>query len=272
MHAKMPNCFDSELKSGALKMREDNKNPIQVIDRLVSLLDVLSHHSDPISLNVLAADAGLHPSTAHRILGSMVQAGFVERGEGGMYRLGIRLLELGSLVKARLSIREVALPVMLQLHAQTQESVNLGIRDGDHIVYIERTTSGRSAVRIVHILGSRAPLHTSASGKLFLAQDSPEQVAAYAQQTGLPPSTAASITSLSALEKELEEVRKTGVAFDIDEVEAGVRCIAAGIYDDTGALVAGLSLSSPSERFVLERTTLVQETAQIISKSLGYKG
>lgn len=251
-------------------MSEENKNPIQVIERLVKLLDVLSHHSDPVTLKALAMEAQLHPSTAHRILSSMVQAGFVEREEGGVYRLGIRLLELGSLVKSRLSIRDVALPIMLQLHAKTHESVNLGIRDGDHIVYIERTTSGRSAVRIVHILGSRAPLHTSASGKLFLAQDSAMKIAEYAAQTGLPASTAASITTQAALETELEKVRQEGVAFDIDEVELGVRCIAAGIYDDTGSLVAGLSLSTPAERFNPLRASLVQATAAEISRALGY--
>src|SRR5690606_2793741 len=158
----------------------------------------------------------------------------------------------------------------LRLHATTDESVNLGIRDGDEIVYVERTSSGRSSVRVVHIVGARAPLHTTATGKLFLAEDGGDRVRDYARRTGLPRSTPASITTLPALEKELERVRRHGVAFDMEEVESGVRCIAAGIRDHTGTLVAGLSLSAPAERFDADRATLVRDTADEISHALGY--
>lgn len=246
------------------------KNPIQVIERMMKLLDALARHPDPAPLKQLALDTGLHPSTAHRILGAMSQSGFVERTEPGVYRLGIRLLELGSLVKSRISLRETAMPSMLKLHAATGESVNLGIRDGDEIVYVERTSSGRSAVRVVHIVGARAPLHTTATGKLFLAEDGAERVRDYARRTGLPASTPSSITTLQALERELDKVRRHQVAFDLDEVETGVRCIAAGIRDDIGELVAGLSLSTPSERFNPDWAPLVRETANEISRALGY--
>ncbi len=246
------------------------KNPIQVIERMMKLLDALARHPDPVALKQLALDTGLHPSTAHRILGAMSQSGFVERTEPGVYRLGIRLLELGSLVKSRISLRETAMPSMLKLHAATGESVNLGIRAGDEIVYVERTSSGRSAVRVVHIVGARAPLHTTATGKLFLVEDGAEKVRDYARRTALPASTPTSITTLPALEKELDKVRRHGVAFDLDEVESGVRCIAAGIRDDAGELVAGLSLSTPSERFNPDWAPLIRETADEISRALGY--
>ena len=246
------------------------KNPIQVVERMMKLLDVLAHHPEPAPLKQIAQETGLHPSTAHRILGAMTQSGFVERADGGSYRLGIRLLELGSLVKSRISLRETAMPAMLRLHAATGESVNLGIRDEDEIVYVERTSSGRSAVRVVHIVGARAPLHTTATGKLFLVDDGIERVREYARRTGLPASTPTSITDLPTLEREMDKVRRHGVAFDLDEVEPGVRCIAAGIRDDSGELVAGLSLSAPSERFDPDRAPLVRQTADEISRALGY--
>ena len=248
----------------------EGKNPIQVIDRMMKLLDVLAQHPDPVPLKQLALETGLHPSTAHRILGAMTQSGFVDRSEAGIYRLGIRLLELGSLVKSRISLRDTAMPLMLKLHGATGESVNLGIRAGDEIVYVDRTSSGRSSVRVVHIVGARAPLHTTATGKLFLVEDGLERIRDYARRTGLPPSTPASITTLPALEKELDRVRRHGVAFDLDEVEAGVRCIAAGIRNDGGELVAGLSLSPPSERFNPDWAPLVRETADEISRLLGH--
>ena len=250
----------------------EGKNPIQVIERMMKLLDVLAQHPDPVPLKQLALETGLHPSTAHRILGAMTQNGFVERSDAGVYRLGIRLLELGSLVKSRISLRDTAMPYMLKLHAATGESVNLGIRAGDEIVYVERTSSGRSSVRVVHIVGARAPLHTTATGKLFLVEDGLEQVRDYARRTSLPPSTPASITTVGALEKELDRVRRHGVAFDLDEVESGVRCIAAGIRDNNGELIAGLSLSTPSERFNPDWAPVVRETADEISLALGYTG
>lgn len=236
----------------------------------MKLLDVLAQHADPVALKQIALDSGLHPSTAHRILGAMAQSGFVERSDGGSYRLGIRLLELGSLVKSRISLRETAMPFMLKLHQATGESVNLGIRDRDEIVYVERTSSGRSAVRVVHIVGARAPLHTTASGKLFLADDGSRAVREYAQRTGLPSSTPNSITTLEELESELKKVREQQIAFDLDEVEVGVRCIAAGIRDDDGELAACLSLSTPSERFNPDWAPLIRQTADEISRTLGF--
>lgn len=249
---------------------KDARSSIQVIDRMMSLLDALAESSDPAGLKQLALDTGLHPSTAHRILASLCANGFVDKNNSGAYRLGIRLLELGNLVKTRISLRETAMPSMLKLHATTGESVNLGMRSGDEIVYVERTSSGRSSVRIVHIVGARAPLHTTATGKLFLADGDAASNRAYAERTGLPGSTQASITTLKALEQELERVRRHKIAYDMDEVEVGVRCIAAGIHDDAGTLVAGLSLSTPSERFNPDWAPLVRETAEEISRALGY--
>lgn len=268
-----PNHLKRPTKAAASAQDDSgsSRNPIQVIDRMMKLLDVLSYYPEPVSLKLLAQETGLHPSTAHRILSSMAASGFVERGEPGAYGLGIRLLTLGNLVKSRINIRETALPLMQRLHQQTGESVNLGIRQDDEIVYVERTSSGRSAVRIVHIVGARAPLHNTATGKLFLASDGPAATREYARRTGLSGITPNSITELGALEKELDRVRRHGVAYDIDEIEIGVRCIAAGIRDDSGDMVAGLSLSSPSDRFNQEWTPLVKQTADEISSLLGYR-
>jgi len=248
------------------------KGPIQVIDRMMKLLDVLSYYHDPVSLKQLAMETGLHPSTAHRILGAMAVSGFVERADPGTYRLGIRLLELGNVVKSRINIRDSAMPLMQQLHQRIGESVNLGVRQGDEIVYVERTSSGRSTVRVVHLVGARAPLHVTAVGKLYLVEDGAEKVREYAKRTGLPGFTPTSIRTLPALEKELERVRRHGVAFDNEEIEQGLRCIAAPIRDDSGELVAGLSVSAPADRHNPDWAAIVRGTADEISTAIGYAG
>jgi DNA-binding IclR family transcriptional regulator len=253
-------------------MATESKNSIQVIERMMKLLEVLAHNAQPVGLKGLAQASGLHPSTTHRILGAMVNDRVVERVDPGSYRLGIRLLELGNLVKARISVRDHALPHMRELHAQTGEAVNLSVRRDDEIVYIERTSSGRSLMRVVNILGARAPLHITAVGKLFLLEDGTEGLRGYAQRTRLPQFTRNTLTSVGALEKELERIRRNGYAVDNEEAEVGVRCIGAGVHDDAGGLVAGLSVSAPAERMKGAWSGLVRETAEKISRAIGYRG
>ena len=236
----------------------------------MKLLDVLSYYHEPVSLKQLALETDLHPSTAHRILGAMTSSGFVERAKPGTYQLGIRLLELGNLVKSRINIRDSAMPLMQRLHREIGESVNLGVRQGDEIVYVERTSSGISSVRVVHLVGARAPLHVTAVGKLFLVEDGRQKVGEYAKRTGLPGLTPASLTSLQKLERELERVRRHGVAFDNEEIEQGLRCVAAPIRDDSGELVAGLSVSAPADRYNPDWSVTVRQAAAEISAAIGY--
>ncbi len=243
---------------------------IQVIERMMTLLDALAVSPEPASLKQLAAATDLHPSTAHRILAAMTAARFVERQDAGTYRLGIRLLELGNLVKSRISLREVALPFMQELHETIGEAINLGARHDDEIVYIERTSSGRALVRVVYLVGGRAPLHLTSLGKLFLAADTPQQLRDYARRTGLPGKTPHSLTTLAALERELDKVRRHGIAYDDEEAEAGLKCVAAPIHDDEGRVVAALSVSAPADRHDPAWAEQVRRTADAVSHALGY--
>jgi DNA-binding IclR family transcriptional regulator len=244
---------------------------IQVIERLFSLMDVLASREDAISLKEISEKTGLHPSTAHRILNDLTIGRFVDRPEPGSYRLGMRLLELGNMVKARLNVRDAALAPMRDLHKLIQQPVNLSMRQGDEIVYIERAYSERSGMQVVRAIGGRAPLHLTSVGKLFLSVDEPMKVRSYATRTGLSGHTKNSITQLPILERELSKVRQYGVARDNEELELGVRCIAAGIYDDQGKLLAGLSISAPADRLDEAWLTKLQSTAEAISQALGYK-
>ncbi len=244
---------------------------IQVIERLFSLMDVLASREDAISLKEISEKTGLHPSTAHRILNDLTIGRFVDRPEPGSYRLGMRLLELGNMVKARLNVRDAALAPMRDLHKQIQQPVNLSMRQGDEIVYIERAYSERSGMQVVRAIGGRAPLHLTSVGKLFLSVDEPMKVRSYATRTGLNGHTKNSITQLPILERELSKVRQYGIARDNEELELGVRCIAAGIYDDQGKLLAGLSISAPADRLDEEWLPKLQATANEISLALGHK-
>src|SRR4051812_47334141 len=250
--------------------QETDKTSIQVIERMMSLLDALALYPDPISLKDLSAATGLHPSTAHRILNDLVMKRFVDRAEPGSYRLGMRLLELGNIVKSRLNVREASLDFMRALHRKTHQTVNLSVRQGDEIVYIDRSFSERSGMQVVRAIGGRAPLHLTSTGKLFLSADDPKTVRAYATRTGLAGHNKNSITDLAKLERELSLVRARGYARDNEELELGVRCMAAGIRDDSGKLIAGLSISAPADRLQEEWISDLLSTVQEISAVLGH--
>jgi DNA-binding IclR family transcriptional regulator len=244
---------------------------VQVIERMFTLMDVLASREEAISLKEISERSGLHLSTTHRLLNDLATGRFVDHPQPGSYRLGMRLLELGNLVKSRLNVRDAALLPMRELHKLIQQPVNLSVRQGDEIVYVERAYSERSGMQVVRAIGGRAPLHLTSVGKLFLAADDPQRVRAYATRTGLSGHTKNSLTQLVALERELSKVRQYGNANDNEELELGVRCMAAGIYDDQGTLVAGLSISAPSERLEDAWLPKLQATAREISATLGYR-
>ena len=244
---------------------------VQVIERMFTLIDVLASRDEAMALKEISEKSGLHPSTAHRILNDLASGRFVDRPQPGVYRLGMRLLELGNLVKGRLDVRDAALLPMRELHKLTQQPVNLSMRHGDEIVYIERAYSERSGMQVVRAIGGRAPLHLTSVGKLFLAADDPQRIRAYATRTGLQGHTKNSITSMDTLERELAKVRLYDQAHDNEDLELGVRCMAAGIYDDQDKLVAGLSISAPSGRLEDDWLPKLKEPARAISHALGNK-
>ena len=245
---------------------------VQVLERMFTLLDILASREEPVSLKDIAVQAGLHPSTTHRILNDLTVGRFVERPETGSYRLGMRLLELGNLVKTRLSVRDAALLPMRELHKLIQQPVNLSVRQGDEIVYVERAYSERSGMQVVRAIGGRAPLHLTSVGKLFLSADDIQKVRAYAARTGLAGQTRNSVTQLPKLEAELAQARLTGIARDNEELELGVRCMAVGIRDDHGKLIAGLSISAPADRLDEQWLPKLKATAASISEAMGYPG
>jgi DNA-binding IclR family transcriptional regulator len=243
---------------------------IQVIDRAVALLDALAREPDPASLKILSAETGLHPSTAFRILASLGEHGLVGRDGANLYRLGPRLLQWAGRAASGLDLREIARPVMKWLRDEVGESVNLTVREGDQVVYVERVIPNRM-MRVEQVIGSRAPLHVTAVGKLMLGEAGDSAVRDYAHRTGLPALTVNTRGSAQALLLDIEISQQRGYALDDEEAELGVGCIGVLVRDGTGAAVAGLSVSAPIERRRTDWTGLVREAGRRISERLGYQ-
>ncbi|TNF36312.1 MAG: IclR family transcriptional regulator [Gammaproteobacteria bacterium] len=250
---------------------EKSTASIQVIDRSARLLDAIATADMPVSLKILAAETGLHPSTAFRILASLSDVGFVERDGVGHYMLGKKLLRLGGKVRRGIDIRQEARDVMESLRDQIGETVNLTVREGDEVIYIERVTPNRM-MRVEQVIGSRAPLHVTAVGKLMLAELGDTFIRAYAQRSGLKSYTQHTVSSLNELIRVVHESSAKGFAYDDEEAEIGVGCIGVVIRDNTGNVVAGLSVSAPIERRRDEWVSLLKQAASTISERLGYSG
>lgn len=252
-------------------MGTEKHSSIQVIDRMATLLDALAGEEGGASLKVLSAETGLHPSTAFRILASLIEHDFVARDEHGQYRLGPHLLRLAARARVGVDIRAAARPEMEWLRDQVGETVNLTVRQGDEVVYVERVTPNRM-MRVEQLIGSRAPLHVTAVGKLMLGEAGAQAIRDYARRTRLPAYTANTRSDMQALLEDVGVSTARGYALDDEEAELGVGCIGALVRDAAGAAVAGLSVSAPMERRRAEWVALVQEAARRISARLGYAG
>jgi IclR family transcriptional regulator, acetate operon repressor len=252
-------------------MAKPPASSIQVIDRVAALLDALARSPEPQSLKRLAADTGLHPSTAYRILDALAAHALVERTDTSQYRLGVKLLRLGSRVREDVDLLREARPIMDTLRSELGETVNLTVREGDEVVYVERSVPARM-MRVEQLVGSRAPLHVTAVGKLFLAEGGEKSCRQYARRTGLARYTPNTLTQAARLWNEARESQQLGYALDNEEAELGVACIGVAVRDANGKMVAGLSISAPRGRLQKDWAERVREAGRQLSARLGHTG
>ncbi len=241
---------------------------IQVIDRSASLLDAIGQYETPSSLKILAADTGLHPSTAFRILGALIDVGLVEKDSAGHYMLGRKLVRLAGKVRHGVDLRDEALDIMEALRDEIGETVNLTRREGDEVIYIERVTS-RRMMRVEQVIGSRAPLHVTAVGKLMLGELGEHFIRAYVKRTGLKRYTPHTVSTETDLLNVVYQSQAQGFAYDNEEAEEGVGCIGVLIYDGNNSVLGGLSISAPIERRKDEWIALLKAAGEKISERLG---
>ena len=243
---------------------------IPVIDRLIQLLDSIADSDESVSLKYLVDRTHLHPSTAFRILASLADHDMIERTASGKYRLGIKLLQLGSRVQGGLDLRREARDIIDWLRDQINETVNLVVREGDEVVYLDRAVPHRM-MRVEQTIGGHAPLHVTAAGKLFLADGGAEACLEYAERTGLPARTDYSITDPTGLWRSVKTALQQGYALDDQEAELGVGCIGVPVRDSSGQVIAGISVSAPFERRKLDWIATIREAGNRLSSRLGFR-
>ncbi len=260
-------------KTRASKHRPDTY-AVRAVERAIALLKAFSPADPELGVTDLGRKLGLHKSTVHRLLVTLEQEGFVRQNPGtGRYRLGLPLLELGSVVITTMEMRQVARPYLEEVHRVCGETVHLGILDEGEVVYIDKIESTRR-IRMYSQVGRRAPAHCTGLGKVLLAALPATALDQVIQRRGLRGYTPRTLTSPDAVRNHLAIVRQQGYSVDAGEHEDLIRCAAAPVFDHTGQVVGAISIAAvgvdiESPRFK-EYVSLVRKCARSISEGLGH--
>ncbi|MDQ6680929.1 MAG: IclR family transcriptional regulator [Pseudomonadota bacterium] len=262
------------LDLAAASKKETPSGRLSSVTSALLVLKVFSEAESELGISSIAKRLGLAKSTVHRLAVTLTAEGFVEQNpENGRYRLGLALFELGTLVRRRMDVSTLGLPLLGALRDRAQETVHLAILNRTSIVYLFNLESSQ-AIGIRSYLGMRKPAFCTGEGRVLLAFSGVETVNAVLAE-GLVARTPKTNTDPKALLQTLEEVRQSGYAIDDEESEVGMRGVAAPIRDITGRVIAAVGLAGPIQRLTRRELRAfapqVVTTADAVSARLGYK-
>ncbi|RJX32458.1 MAG: IclR family transcriptional regulator [Desulfarculus sp.] len=252
------------------------KYRIKVLQKAFRLLELFG--DEALELTVPEINQRLHynKTTTFRIIANLEEEGYLEKNpETGKYRLGMKLFFLGSLVKPYRYLRSAARPLLEQLNKQSDETVHLAVLHKGEALYLSKLESSHTVRVVISQEGHKLPAHCSGVGKVLLAHLPPEEAKGIVEERGLPAFTQHTITTWKNLEAELQRIRAQGYALDNEEIEIGLKCVAAPVFFE-GSVVAGLSVSVPRERFDQNQPALIamvtraaRELSQVLQDSIG---
>lgn len=251
----------------------DKPGGIQSLARAFAILEEIARHREGIGLADLSKLVGLHNSTAFHLVKTLASLGYVRQDrDNKRYRVGRPLFALAASCLDEIELVNVATPILEDLARETGESAHFAVRMGDAVVVIART-SGPGAFQLTDRVGVVRPAHCTALGKMLLASLQPDQFQRFLARADLAPSTEKSITDVAVLKREIEEVRRSGIAFDDGEFNLEVRCVAVAVKDFTGAVIGTLGISGPVWRLTIQalqsRAKILQAAADRLSAELG---
>lgn len=259
-------------------MKKESSYVIESLQRGLHVLSLFNRERSALTLTEIVEATGLNKSTAFRVVNTLDSSGYLERDpDTRQYRPGLKVLQLGFSAISSLEFRQLARPYLRKLSEATGETTSLGVLDDLEVVYVDRIRSRQIIVGVVLGIGSRIPANCASMGKVLLAYLPPAELAQRIGQTPLTPCTPNSQVDLSILEAELIEVRQQRYATNDEELEIGLRAVAAPIWDDNQQVVAAINVSGSvrtisTERLLSELMPQVRDTAERISLALGYGG
>lgn len=246
---------------------------VQSLGRAFSILEEVARNRDGIALAELSKRVGLHNSTTFHLVKTMVSLGYIRQmKDSKRYRVGRPLFALAASALDEIEMVSLATPVLEDLSRETGESSHFSVRMGDSVVVLART-AGPGAFQLTDRVGVVRPAHCTALGKVILAALRPEQLDRFLERIELKPYTPKSITDVGVLRREIEEIRRSGMAFDDGEFDPEVRCVAVPVRDFSGQVIGALGISGPIWRLSIQalqgRARAVQAAADRLSSEFG---
>lgn len=255
--------------------KEKSEYIIQAVSHALDLLEQFHGEVDELGVTELSKRLKLHKNNVFRLLATLESRGYIEQNRATEnYRLGLKSLELGQTFIKQMGLLRQAKPILEKLVGACNETSYVAIFKDGYIVYLDVVETDLT-VRVVSRVGSRLPAYCTASGKVHLAHMSEEEVDALLPAKDLKPYTPNTVVDRDKLKQELRKVAEAGYAIDDEEVDIGVRCIAAPIRDYTRRIVGAVSISGPAMRFADERLEkelipLAIQAGEELSTRLGY--
>lgn len=250
-------------------MSYKNKTVIRSMD----ILNLFIDHTE-LTFQEIIELSGMPKTSVYRMITSLEDMGFLDKGPDLKYRLGLAFLRFGSLVSSRLDIRRIAYPIMQELHDDVEEAINLSIQHGeDETIYVEKIEL-KQKVRLYTAVGRKSPLYAGASSRIILAYWPQEKIKEYLDRTELKPFAKGTITDKDVLYSLIEKARKEGYAVSHSELYDHTSEVAAPIFDYSGNIKAALSIAGMEANYQEEHIKVYSkkliEAANKISAKLGY--
>lgn len=221
---------------------------IQSVQRTAMVLDAIAKSSKPLSITQISSDVGLHKSTVHRILYTLIEVGYVKQNPTtSLYELTMKLYELGTSAIKDSGLVPLAKNHLEELRNLSGETVHLVVPDKLDIVYIDKVESNHT-LRMHSVIGSRLPMYCTAVGKAILSTKSSDEIDSYWKNIDPIRKTNYTITSLGAFKKELDIIRETSISYDNMENEEGIKCVAVSIVNIYDQVEGAISVSGPIQR------------------------
>ena len=247
---------------------------IQSVDRALTIFELFEEHTKELSVKEMSNSLSLSKSTIHGLLKTLELRGYLSQNpDNQKYRLGLKHFELGNLVAKQMDLKQIAYTVIQELAERIKETIHLVILDGKEAVYIEKV-DGPGALRMYSQVGKRVPMYCTGVGKAILAFLEEEQIRSILNTTSYTKFTQYTLTDPDEIYNQLIQVRENGYAMDDEEIELGLLCIAAPIFNHDNKVVASISCAGPKFRFENEqledRICKIKHAAVKISQQLGW--
>ncbi|EKN66396.1 IclR family transcriptional regulator [Neobacillus bataviensis LMG 21833] len=248
---------------------------IQSIERAADVLELFLTANQELSVKEISEKVGLSKSTVHGIIKTLEFRGYLKQNPDDLkYKLGMKLFELGNRVSSQFDLGEMTRPIIRKLVDELKETVHLVVFERDEVIYVEKM-DGPRALRIYSQIGKRAPIHCTGVGKSILAFQEEKEIERLLSNADIKQFTNYTMTDKELIKKHLQTIRERGYAIDDEEIELGLKCVAAPIFNHHGKVIGSISCASPKMRLddskLSKVITEIKQAATEISEGLGYQ-